>query len=65
MHFIDTGVPIYVHDLELTNALWCLFTKVSGEAGIFSIHITHRSTGRCWTIPAVVSNSSSQLADVQ
>jgi hypothetical protein len=29
MHFIDTDVPIYVHDLELTNALWCLFTKVS------------------------------------
>lgn len=28
MHFIDTGVPVYVHDLELTNALWCLFTKV-------------------------------------
>ena len=28
MHFIGTDVPIYVHDLELTNALWCLFTKV-------------------------------------
>lgn len=27
-HFIDTGVPIYVHDLELVNAVWCLFTKV-------------------------------------
>lgn len=28
MHFIDTDVPVYVHDLELSNALWCLFTKV-------------------------------------
>ena len=28
MHFIDTNVPIYVHDLELRNALWCLYTKV-------------------------------------
>lgn len=28
MHFLGTDVPIYVHDLELTNALWCLFTKV-------------------------------------
>lgn len=28
MHFIGTNVPIYVHDLELSNALWCLFTKV-------------------------------------
>ncbi|RVX74086.1 hypothetical protein B0A52_01918 [Exophiala mesophila] len=27
MHFIDTNVPIYVHDLELRNALWCLYTK--------------------------------------
>lgn len=28
MHFIGTDIPIYVHDIELTNALWCLFTKV-------------------------------------
>ena len=28
MHFIGTDVPIYAHDKELTNALWCLFTKV-------------------------------------
>lgn len=28
MHFIDTDVPIYVHDQELYTALWSLFTKV-------------------------------------
>ncbi|OQV09145.1 hypothetical protein CLAIMM_13308 [Cladophialophora immunda] len=27
MHFIDTNVPIYVHDEELHTALWSLFTK--------------------------------------
>ncbi|KAK6379788.1 hypothetical protein LTS17_005861 [Exophiala oligosperma] len=27
MHFIDTDVPIYVHDEELHTALWSLFTK--------------------------------------
>ena len=29
MHFVDTDVPIYVHDEELHTALWSLFTKVS------------------------------------
>ncbi|KAF7547304.1 hypothetical protein G7046_g9041 [Stylonectria norvegica] len=33
MHFLGTDVPIYVHDLELNNALWCLFTKVETTPG--------------------------------
>ncbi|MCJ1300690.1 hypothetical protein MMC08_003487 [Hypocenomyce scalaris] len=41
MHFIGTDVPIYVHDLELTNALWCLFTKA--DAGPYQpSYLDHR-----------------------
>lgn len=34
MHFIDTDVPIYVHDEELHTALWSLFTKVGTRNGL-------------------------------
>jgi glyoxylase-like metal-dependent hydrolase (beta-lactamase superfamily II) len=41
MHFIDTDVPIYVHDLELTNALWCLYTRA--DAGPYQpSYLTHK-----------------------
>ncbi len=66
MAFIDTGVPVYVHDVELTNALWCLFTKVGKDAKVYwRFTSLTGSKGRCWTISAIVSDSSSQLADVQ
>ncbi|KAL6249423.1 hypothetical protein RBB50_003276 [Rhinocladiella similis] len=41
MHFIGTDVPIYVHDLELQNALWCLYTKA--DAGPYQpSYLDHR-----------------------
>lgn len=70
MHFIDTDVPVYVHDLELTNALWCLFTKVGLLEQNQDPELRTMFTdlflplGRRGSIPALVPDSPAQLADL-